>query len=403
MPRSLEELLRSGMDDATTSVRADDEFVAGMIEHGRTARKHRRQATWIGVAVATVALVAGASLVPLTRSENHGADAPRPHPTSSQYPLDWAKTLPAGPPTDLSYIARGVLHSGDLEIPLPHFKPAPDSLPGWWYGLYGKTRDGWLISVTRYNRQGMPGDRTYGVLTASGSFERLPSVLAKGDAQVEALSPDGGLFADGGALIDVDSRTVVGQLPKNAVYASEWTDAGLLYNGWPNAINRVTNPSYWLWNPGSAPIRLDADLRWEVTTSARTWLTANGCRQLVQLQADGSMTPVHPTCTKHRPLSLSPRGTYLLTQDFSVITTGDGNAEPFAGVPEAVVQRGVVWWEDDDHFIVSAEGTDSTRGSVGDSGGPRHAILVRCSISTYECERAGNKFMLAASDQIDLM
>jgi hypothetical protein len=224
-----------------------------------------------------------------------------------------------------------------------------------------------------------------------------------GGVQVEALSPDGRLVAEGGALVDVDSRTVVGRVPENAVYASAWTEAGLLYNRWPTAINRVKNPSYWLWNPGSAPIRLAADLRWEVTTSARTLLITNGCTQLVQLQADGSLTPVHPTCIEHRPLSLSPGGTYLLTRDFNVITTEDGSAEPFAGIPEEVVQRGWVWWEDDDHFIVSAEGTDTTRGRMGDPGGPRHAILVRCSISTHDCERASNKFTLAASDQLDLM
>lgn len=390
MPRSLEELLRSGMEEATTSVRADDEFVAGMIEHGRTARKRRRRTTWIGVAVVAVAMVAGASLVPLTRSQDNGADAPQPHPTVSQYPLDWAKSLPTGAPTELSYIAHGALHSGNLEI----------RLPGDWSGLYGKVRDGWLVAVGYYNNRGIPVNGAYGVLTANGAFERLPADPYGGGVQVEALSPDGRLFAEGGALVDVDRRTVVGQVPDNAFYSSEWTDAGLLYHDWTRPGE---NPSYWLWNPGSAPIRLAADLRWEVTTSARTWLTTNGCRQLVQLQVDGSLTPVHPTCIEHRPLSLSPRGTYLLTRDFNVIATEDGSAEPFAGIPEEVVQGGWVWWEDDDHFIVSAEGTDSTRGRMGDPGGPRHAILVRCSISTHDCERASSKFTLAASDQLDLM
>jgi hypothetical protein len=86
-----------------------------------------------------------------------------------------------------------------------------------------------------------------------------------------------------------------------------------------------------------------------------------------------------------------------------VITTEDGSAEPFAGMPEEIVRRGWVWWEDDSHFIVSAEGTDSTRGAMGDPGGPRHAILVRCSISTHDCERASSKFTLTAADQLDLM
>lgn len=386
MARSLEELLRSGMDEATTSVRADDELLGRMIDNGRTARIRRRRTTWIGVAVATV-VVAGASQVPLPRSDDNGADAPRPGPTMSQYPLDWAKSLPVGSPTELSYIAHGTLHSGDLEVPLP----GDDS------GLYGENRDGWLVAVEYHNDRGIPVDGAHGVVSANGKFERLPPDPYDGAVQVEALSPDGRLFAEGRALIDVDSRTIVGQLPDNAFYSSEWIDAGLLYH------DRTENPSYWLWNPGGAPIRLDADLRWEVTTSGRTRVTTNGCAQLVQLQADGSLTPIHPACIEHRPLSLSPGGTYLLTRDFHVITTADGSVEPFPGIPEEVVRRGWIWWEDEDHFIVSAEGTDSTRGSMGDPVGPLHAILVRCSISTRECERASDRFMLTASDQLDLM
>ena len=404
MPRSLEQLLRSGMDEATTSVRADDEFLAHLIEHGRTARKRRRRATWIGVAVAIFAVIAGAALAPLSRSEDHGADAPKPHPTASQYPLDWAKSLPVGPPTELSYIAQGTLHSGDLEIPFPGWNRAgPGGFPAIDLQLYGKTRDGWLVGVEHYDHTGMPVKVSYGVLSATGSFERLPADPYDGEVQVEALSPDGRLFAQGGALIDVDSRTIVGRVPGNADYATEWTDAGLLYNGWPTANNRVPSPSYRLWNPGSAPIELDANLRWEVTASARTWLTTNGCTHLVQLHADGSLTRVLPTCIEGRPLSLSPSGTYVLTRDFNVISTEAGSAEPFAGLPEEIVRRGWVWWEDDDHFIVSAEGTDSTRGAMGDPGGPRHAILVRCSVSTHECERASNKFTLTAADQLDLI
>lgn len=386
MPRSLEELLRSGMDEATTSVRAGDEFVADMIEHGRTARKRRRQATWIGVAVATVAVIAGASLVPLTRSEDHGADAPQRHPTVSRYPLEWAKSLPAGPPTELSYVARGVLHSGDTAIPLP----------GDGSEVWGKFDSGWLVFIEYDNKRGIPSDTFYGVLAADGTIERLPADPYSHAVQVNALSPDGTLFAEGQALIDVDSRTIVGRLPGNAFFSHEWTDAGLIYATWREIS------SWWLWNPGSPPIELGARLR-DLTTSGLTMVTTDGCTQVVQLHSDGSMTPVYPTCIEGRHLSLSPSGTYLLTQDFKVITAESGSVEPFPGIPESVMEHTWVWWEDDDHFIVSAEGTDSTKGSMRDPGGPRHAILVRCSISTHECEHARKRFTLAASDQLDLM
>jgi hypothetical protein len=377
------------MDEATTSVRADDELLARLIDDGRTARLRRRRTTWVGVAAATVLVVAGASQVPLTGSDDNGADAPKPRPAASLYPLDWAKSLPAGPPTELSYVAHGTLYSGDLKIPLP----GDDA------GLYGKTRGGWVIAVGYDNDRGIPVDGAYGVVTANGAFERFPPDPYGGAVQVEALSPDGRLFAEGGALIDVDSRTIIGRVPGNAFYSAEWTDAGLLYN---DRTSPEENPSYWLWNPGTPPIELAADLRWEVTTSGVALITTRGCTQLVQLHSDGSMTPVHATCIEDRRLSISPSGTYLVTQDFDVITTETGSAEPFRGIPEEVMEHTWMWWEDDDHFIVSAEGTDSTRGSMGDPAGPRHAILVRCSISTHECARASDRFLLTASDQVDL-
>jgi hypothetical protein len=382
MPSPLEELLRSGMDEATTSVRADNEFVDRLIDHGRTARQHRQRTTWIGVAAAIVAVVAGASLIPLTRSDDNGVDAPQPRPTVSQYPLDWAKSLPIGPPTELSYIARGTLRSGDAAIPLP----------GDGSEVWGTLDGGWVVFIEYDDKRGIPPDTFYGVLAADGTIDRLPADPYSRAVQVNALSPDGTLFAEGQALIDVDSRTIVGRLPANAYFSYEWTDAGLIYSG------RRENSPWWLWNPGRPPIELGAGLDGVVTTSARTLMTTSGCTQVAQLHSDGSMTPIFATCIEGRHLSLSPSGTYLLTRDFNVITASTGSVEPFPGIPEDVMEHTWVWWEDDDHFLVSAEGP-----AMGGPGGPRHAILVRCSVSTHDCERAGNQFTLAASDQLDLI
>jgi hypothetical protein len=388
MSSSLGDFLRSSMRDATASVRADEEYLDRLVGQSRRARRRRQRVTWIGAAVTAIAVIVGVSLLPpvLTGSSTP-SDGTASAPSNAD-PLEWARSLPEGAASRLDYLAGSVLQSGELSVPVPgDFDQAE---------FIGSTSQGWLIFVEHWDKAGIPTQTSYGILTPDGQFEALPDDPYDGSPEVQVLSPSGELFATGGALINLQSRSVVGQVPDNARYASQWTAAGLEYLASPGG------PS-WLWNPGEPPIQLGATLE-GMAADGRRALTApqGGCTEIVDVGADGSLHTAYRACAADEPISLSPGGTYALTRNFSVVDVDQGTVEALTGVPDRVIQRGWAWWEDDTHLIVPAESPPASRTADGAASGPRTVILVRCSIATAECARASEEFKMPYWQYLDL-
>lgn len=387
MSSSLEDFLRSSMRDATGSVRADEEYLGRVVGQSRRARRRRQRVTWIGVAATAIAVIVGVSLLPpvLTGSSTQTDGTASPAPSNAD-PLEWARSLPEGSPSRLAYMAGSVLHSGELSVPVPGDVDSAE--------LIGSTSQGWLIFVEHLDKAGMPTQTRYGILTADGRFEALPDDPYGGSPEVQALSPSGELFATGGALINLTSRSVVGQVP-DARYATEWGAAGLEY--------LATDGPSWLWNPGQKPMQLGASLE-RLAANARRAVTTpqGGCAEIVDVGADGSLHTAYRACAADQPVLLSPGGTYALTRNFSVVDVDQGTVEALAGLPDRVVQHGAAWWEDDTHLIVPAESPPASRTDDGAASGPRTVILVRCSIAPAECERASQEFKMPYWQYLDL-
>jgi hypothetical protein len=53
------------------------------------------------------------------------------------------------------------------------------------------------------------------------------------------------------------------------------------------------------------------------------------------------------------------------------------------------------------HFILAAE-SEPSRDAMGDAYGTLRVVLVRCSVTTMECERAGDEFTRPYSYELDL-
>ena len=372
--------LRSSLETAADPVRADPELVTRVIEQSRSARRQHRRSWWLsGCAAASTALV-GASLVFLDGSEN-SLPEPDPPRLSEVDPIMWARELPRGPPIRLAYVV-----DSDLHVP-----GKGTLLPGEAGAAIGKTSAGWLVAVERATeprRGGQPVVTLYGILTAEGRFEPLPRDPYHGSPGVQALSPDGELFAMGGALVDVAQRRVVGRTPEDALIASQWTAIGLLYL-------RGLDASSWLWRPGSRPIQLPA-IVWGIAATAPVGLMSSrdGCANVVQLAADGGFDVTYEGCSAgaSSPVSLSPSGAYALTADLGVLDVDEEIVTPFELPSSGISGPDQLAWEDNDHFVLPVESRETTTRD--------RVVFVRCSIATNECERAGDEFTKSASEAI---
>ena len=377
-----EEQLRSSMEAAVDPVRADVELIARAIEESRRAGGQRGRSWWLaGCGVALTALV-GAGLVYLDGSDD-SLPEPDPPPFVEVDPIGWARQLPQGPPIRLAYVADYSVHIPGRRAPLP--------LPRDVGMVIGKTSAGWLVTVNRVIRPrkgGLPVVPQYGLATAEGAIDLLPQDPYHGSPVVQALSPDGEMFAMGGALVDVAQRRVVGRTPAGAIFATEWTPIGLLYMSPPGA-------SSWLWQPGSPPTRLPARV-WQTAETAPVGLTASrgNCTSVVRLTAHGGVDLVYDGCASEAssPISLSPDGSYALTSDPGVLDVDEGIVTAFELPMNGIA--GELGWEDNDHFVFPVESRATAKRD--------RVVFVRCSVAMHECERAGPEFTKPIPEAIQI-
>ena len=374
-----ENTLQTSMAAAADLVRAEPELVTRVVEESRSAQHRRRRNWWLtGCAAAMIALVGG-GLVFYDESDDSPPRPDPPTPFLQVDPIAWADQLPQGPPVRLAYVGDRAIHLPGRPAPLPHDAGRP----------VGKTTAGWLVTVNRAARPstgGLPARLGYGLVSANGTIEPLPRDPYDGSFVLEALSPDGKLFAMGGALIDLAQGRVVGRTPPNAFYSTGWMPIGLLYVGGPNE-------SGWLWRPGSPPIALP-DRIWDTAATAPIGLASSGddCMNVVRLTADGDVSVIYKGCASgaSSPISLSPDGSHALTADFDVLDVDEGTITRY-DLPTSGI-AGQLGWEDNDHFVLPLESQETaTRDRV---------VFVRCSIAMHECERAGPEFTKPVSEQV---
>lgn len=392
MTEPIEEYLRTQMRQQVDTIVVEDTFTSLLLDGARGGgrrRRARRRFGWALVAVSSAAAVTVSLILALG-----GQTSPRPSdgiaangsngPSSA---MAWAMRLPAGAPSALAYISGGFLHAGEQTIPVP----------GREWEVIGRTVGGWLIFVGHLDEHGLPTRSSYGVLTPTGEYQQLPGDGYRGSAQVQALSPSGRLFATGGTVLDVASSGVIARVPKAAQYANLWGTQGLIY------LDRGNRPFQWI--PGHRPVPLESDIVSVATHSAAAVTAASGgCASLVQIAPNGSFHQLYRGCGTRTPLSVSPDGHLAVTSRLHLVDAATGAITDPLNLPATVAAgwNRDVWWEGNNTVLFPLFGQALSRDDQGQIDGPRSAVLVRCTVTTGTCQRAGTRLQLSPSEDLQL-
>jgi hypothetical protein len=294
MTDQIEQLLRDRLPRAVSTLSADDDFcdraITRAITRSSDARRRRRRTWWrsSAAAVAVAAVAVGTVLVAHDREAPGSHQPPVTDTRGNRSPLSWSRDLPEGERPALAYVLDGALHQADTTVPAPGDQTE----------LLGRTGDGWLVFREDNDAQGLPTHTAYGVLTASGAFEKLPGDPYRGSVQVQALSPDGLTFASGGSLIDLRTHKI-GRTPPRARFASEWSTAGLLYQD--------ARGHMWLWDEGADPVPVDIGSIARGAPVGITYLEGT-CRAVSRIRAGGTLDRLYEGCGEVAPVSVSPDG-----------------------------------------------------------------------------------------------
>lgn len=392
---TLHERLAAAVDDTTTP----PGFSQSVLRAGRGRR--RRRTTVAGVVV-TVAVVGGALL--LQPSDQVGREASVASSGSQADPVtfEWAASLPEGSAPALPYFADGSLWSGEQRTTLPS---TVDRTVGPW-----AVSTGWIVMTGERER-----DLAWALLSPDGTLRSLPATTYEdglGLARVE-VSADGRQVALGQHVVDVETMEVmrVPHAPENAsrdgfmtdVRAVGFTEQGLVYEAAPYRDGLGTT---WLLaddgettridpprgthirdgSPGDIAVRFDynADESDTCITSYRLVAAA--------WSEEGSGCMGRGLGEAH---SISPDGRWLLTDDPSRVWDLPTGEFVDVDVPGDVVEAGGeglvagARWESDDTFLVPVSDRSVREGSTTVDF-DQQVQVVRCTVSTGSCERAGD-------------
>ncbi|GAA1940881.1 hypothetical protein [Nocardioides hwasunensis] len=383
--------LTSAVDDTTVPPGLARTALAG----GR-ARRRRRDLG--GLALGVAAVVGGVLALPHVApgtADTQVADSGR----GSQAGLEWARSLPEGQAAALPFFGRGGLWSSGEVFAVPeevNRSMAPQEVAG-----------GWLVFLGAGE-----SDIAVAVLSRDGTLRRLPSETwdhGMGDARV-VVSPDGHRAALGRWVVDLDTMTTteVPHQPRadgtDGYYTNlrmaGFTDEGLIYEGAP--FDRGVGTPYLLGDDGSTVeidppdgyrdthVPADALLVYDDTTDP-TGTCVTG-----YVIEDAAWSPIGHGCadsTIQRTLSVSPDGHHLLTSDLPrVWDVRDGEWDEVDVPRDLVASWGEAWmyraaWESDDSFVLPVADPWGGDGQV--RGYDQTVQVVRCTVSTGVCERAG--------------
>lgn len=150
------------------------------------------------------------------------------------------------------------------------------------------TPPGWMIQLERNGPvAGWLGDM-------GGDFRPFPN-QDPSNPDAFAASPDGQYINMGASLLD-ESGQRIGSVPENLFKTQAWTPAGYVYQD--------QQGSAWLWNPGSAPERLDST--YNLQPDGRGIVQDGECSKVYELTAVGAVNLIATHCADNALISLSP-------------------------------------------------------------------------------------------------
>jgi hypothetical protein len=285
--------------------------------------------------------------------ERSPAPPPSPPPTTSVEPpvnlAAWVESLPQGKPPAVPYAVGTTLHlPGGVRVPID----------GTSVEIVGATRRGTMLLVERYDPT---FDTDHVWVTPNGTTRVLPDTRSHG-VQDAAVSPDGRWFASGGEVVDLADGSLVAQIPDRAVIVTGWVRDGLVYG---TRDNRV-----WIWPPGGAGYPVHTWVSFPNRTQVGLTQRA-GCWRVIHMYSYDDVGVSRRRCGGANPLTVSPRGSWVLTRDLAVRDAFSRPHGYLAGQPVRPVGAPLTtYWVSDREMLLALP--------YG---------LVRCDARTLDCER----------------
>jgi hypothetical protein len=401
---TLDTQLRTQLTSAVQDTTVPPGLARGAVSGGR--RRRRRRAVAGGLALAAAAVVT-TTVVQLPGSGSLGRAGEVASGTSADLAegLAWARSLPQGDPPALPFFGEGGLWSGG------QMYDAPDEVN---YGYPPREVEGGWLVLTGHDEERLG----LAVMAPDMSLRDLPGntgVEGFGDARVE-VSADGRRVAYGSWVVDLATMQVtpVPHQPESesqdgygtAIRMAGFTDEGLVYEGAPyeeglgtywllredGTSTQVQPPSGWIGDGVPADHAVDYDY---AADDSDTCVTAYALE-------DGAWSKEGYGCMGRylgEALTVSPDRQWLVTDDMPEVwnlTAGEwgGVDMPLdVGKAQMGAQTGGVVWETADSFLLPV----ADRWSGMTSPEPefeQHVQVVRCTMSTGACERAGDEQVL---------
>lgn len=401
--------LRAAVDDVHPAP-----SYAGTVLRGGRARRRRRQGVVAGFA-ALVVIGSGAAL--LGNGGFPGADGPGvaedggtgPHAAA----LAWARELPEGPVAELPFFGEGGLRDGDQVVPLPdqvNRSGHPQRVAG-----------GWVVVLGASTARLEPA-----VLSPEGALRRLPPYSYTGGSMdpTVLVSPDGSRVAYGDRVVDLASGDLT-QIPHdpaddpdahpdyvNVLELVAWEDDGLVYRGSPT--RRGWGTTWLLRDDGSTAPLLAADDPRNVTGDGVGDVVlgfdysrkGDTCSTVSRLEGTAWVAQPARCMDRHlgEALDVSPDGRWLLTDDLPEVWDLEQGQWAAVDVPRSVVEGwGEGWmsmagWESPDTLLLPVADRWAGWDPVAEPF-DQHLQVVRCRMSTGDCERAGEEQVVHVEDE----
>lgn len=394
--------LTSAVDDTTVPPGLADAVLAG----GRRRRRRRGAA---GLALVTTAVVGGAMLLPQGGPTARDAQVADGGTVTSMVALRWARSLPQGDAPALPFFGAGGLWSEGQRYDVPaevNRTVAPRAVRGGWLVVVGEDVPDMRLAVL-----GVDGDLVATLPPSPGGLDNADAV---------GVAADGTQVAYDGLLVDLPSldTTEVPHQPESdeqdgyytALRVIGFTDQGLVYEGAPFVEGLGTT---WLLTDDGSATEIapptgshipdggpaDVALAFDYTDD-----NSDTCVTSYVLRDDAWSQDGYGCMGRYlgEALTVSPDRRWLVTDDLPDVWNLQDGAWASVDMPRAVgkaqmaAQIGGVVWESDDAFLLPVADTWSATTS-SESAFEQHAQVVRCTMSTGTCERAGDEQAIAVT------
>jgi hypothetical protein len=402
---TLDTTLRTQLTSAVQDTTVPPGLARAALSGGRTRRRRRALG---GVAAVAAAVVGGVLLLPDTGPSVRDVQPAEGRSELSRIGLKWASTLPQGDASAMPFFGEGgALWSGGEQLAVPeevNRAYPPRTVEGGWLVLLGQDEERLSLAV----------------LGADGELRDLPvGTFAEGfgDARV-LVSADGSRAAYGRWSVDLTTMTAteVPHQPESdvrdgygtAIRMVGWTEGGLVYEGAPfeqgfgttwlladdGTTTQVDPPAgSHISQGGPADVAVSFDYTDDESDTCVTMWTLEGTTW--DEQGSGCMGQY-----LGEALAISPDGHYLLTDDLPRIWDLADGEWVDVEVPPAVVDSWgyETWlsrpvWEGRDTLLVPV--ADRWTGDISpEPAFDQRVQVVRCRMSTGDCERAGDAQVL---------